>query len=794
MIYPENIFIKLGLQDVKELIADKCITISAKEMVDKIQPLYKYDVIQRYLRQVNEFKELLVHDQNLSMDPVYPLDILAEKSRVEGSFLLEEDFHHIQLTLKTVFSILLYFKNRSEVYPYLESLIGEISIEKGLIQEIQKVIDEKGKMRPQASPLLMDIVMQIQKSEVEVRKRIDQIFKHAQSQGWTADGNLTVRDGRMCIPILAENKRKIKGFIHDESATGQTAYIEPEEVFQLNNKIRDLEFEKRREIIRILTSLTDFIRPYQGLLVKYHQLITRLDFVRAKALFALDVGGELPELTTHAEINLVQAEHPLLKLALKKEGKSVVPLNLKIDETDRILVVSGPNAGGKSVCMKTVGLLQLMCQSGILIPADPTSKMGIFKDFFADIGDDQSIESDLSTYSAHLHKMKVFTENCSAKSLVLIDEFGTGTDPQFGGPMAESVLEVLNKKKVRGVITTHYSNLKTFAGNTEGLENASMLFDHIAMQPQYILQIGKPGSSYAFEIAEKIGLAPQILKIARHKVGRGQKKVDSLLVDLEKDKNQLLERERILAKKEKQIEQLKIQNEELQNYLEANKKEILKKAKEEAKQILGSANKLIENTISDIKKSAADKELTKKLRLQLEEEQNKLKSQPQAQKTSKNSPSAASSSQVLEAGDWVRILDSGKEAQILEIAKNNVVLAFGELRTIKKRSEVEKLNKSEVKKQAKKGAFIKLQEDLNTFSPDIDVRGMRTEEALYEIEKQLDKAIILGHSYLRIVHGKGDGILRKFIRDYFRKFDQITRFEDEHVDRGGDGITYAYLK
>lgn len=790
MIFPHNIFDKLGLNDVKTLIAGKCLTLSAKEMVDKIQPLYKYDLIQRYLRQVNEFKDLLVHDEPLQMDPIFPIDYLAEKSRVEGSFLLEEEFYQIQLTLKTVFGILQYFKGRKETYPYLDTLIGEIPVEKPLLQEIQKVIDEKGKMKPQASPLLQEIVELIQKSEIEVRKKIDQIFKHAQSQGWTADGNLTVRDGRMCIPILAENKRKIKGFIHDESATGQTAYIEPEEVFQLNNKIRDLEFEKRREIVRILVSLTDFIRPYQSVLIKYHQLITRLDFVRAKALFALDVGAELPELTTHPEIRLVQAEHPLLKLAFQKEGKQVVPLNLKIDEIDRVLVVSGPNAGGKSVCMKTVGLLQLMCQSGILIPADTTSKMGIFKDFFADIGDDQSIESDLSTYSAHLNKMKVFTENASEKSLVLIDEFGTGTDPQFGGPMAESVLEVLNKKKIRGVITTHYSNLKTFAGATEGLENASMLFDHLAMQPQYILQIGKPGSSYAFEIAEKIGLSPQILKIARHKVGRGQKKVDSLLVDLEKDKNQLLERERNLSKQERQIEQLKVQNEELQQYLENNKKEILKKAKEEAKQILGNANKLIENTISDIKKTAADKEATKKLRLQLEEEQEKLKTSPKlkAKTVGGNSPN-----QTLAVGDWVRILDSGNEAQILEIAKNNVILAFGDLRTIKKKTEVEKLKKSDNKKQVKKGGMVRLQEDLNTFSPDIDVRGMRTEEALYEIEKQLDKAIILGHAYLRIVHGKGDGILRKFIRDYFRKFDQISHFEDEHVDRGGDGITYAYL-
>jgi DNA mismatch repair protein MutS2 len=361
------------------------------------------------------------------------------------------------------------------------------------------VIDLKGKIRHDASRELQDITSGIAKAEQEARRKIDQVFKSASSNGWTADGSLTVRDGRLCIPLLAENKRKLKGFIHDESASGQTVYMEPEEVFSLNNKIRDLEFDRRREIIKILTALTADLRPFVPLLLSYHSLLTKLDFVRAKALFAIDVEAEMPQLVNEASIKLVNARHPLLFLNFKKEHKTVVPLNVQIDEQVRIVVVSGPNAGGKSVCMKTVGLLQMMTQAGLLVPASEASVMGVFKQFFVDIGDDQSLESDLSTYSAHLSKMKVFVEQANGKTLVLIDEFGTGTDPQFGGPIAEAVLESLNHKKVRGMVTTHYSNLKIFASHTDGIENASMLFNNTEMQPLYRLEVGKPGSSYAFE-------------------------------------------------------------------------------------------------------------------------------------------------------------------------------------------------------------------------------------------------------------------------------------------------------
>jgi len=790
MVYPLNAIDKLGFSEIKDKIKQKCLSESGRELVEKIQPQTRFDQIDRFLRQTSEFKDLLVNDGAFPVENFFPLKSIIEKARVEGAFLLEEEFFRVLLSLKTVYAIIRYFNEREGLYPNLEVLFEHLPIEKGIIRDIEIVIDERGKLKNNASRLLLEITQQIQRAEQDALKRINSIFKNAQDSGWTADGNLTVRDGRLCIPILAENKRKLKGLIHDESATGQTAYIEPEEVFQLNNKIRDLEFERRREVIRILVELTDKVRPHLPLLLSYHGLLTKVDFVRAKALFALDIEAEMPELSKEAEINLINARHPLLILNEHHKG-TVVPLNIQIDQLQRVIVVSGPNAGGKSVCMKTVGLLQIMVQSGLLIPAEPTTKVGVFKQIFADIGDDQSIESDLSTYSAHLSKMKYFTEFANGRTLVLIDEFGTGTDPLFGGPIAEAVLESLNKKQIRGVVTTHYSNLKVFASNTTGLENASMLFDNREMRPMYILQIGKPGSSYAFEIAQKIGLGKDILEAAKGKIGVQQKKVDTLLIDLEREKKEVFDTKVAINKREKELESLKSEYLELQEYLEENKRVILKKAKEEAQEIIRNSNKLIENTVAQIKSAKADKEKTRELRSNLDQA---LKAVLPKEQTVKHViKEKVMESSELSIGDWVQIIDNGAEARVVEIAKNNLILAMGELRTVQKRKNVIKLEGRENKKSAKSLSKSLSAGTVADFNPELDLRGMRTEDALNELEKVLDRAVMVGYPSLKIIHGKGDGILRKFIRDYLRKYSHVSRFEDEHQDRGGDGITYAYL-
>jgi len=787
MIYPNNAGEKLGFLEIKELIKLYCLSSMGRELVDKIQVMNNFDNINKFLRQTNEFKNILQNDTPLSIQNFFDIKSMVEKARIEGTYLSEDEFFKVSASLTTVFSIIQYFSDRVGLYPNLEALFEHLPIEKTIIIKIEKIIDPKGKIKSNASSALMEITSGISKAEQEARKKIDHIYKNAQNNGWTADGNLTIRDGRLCIPVLAENKRKLKGFIHDESASGQTVYMEPEEVFQLNNLLRDLEFEKRREIIKLLIELTNELRPYVPLLLSYHGLLTKLDFVRAKALFAISIEAEMPVLVRESEMNLINARHPLLMISLRKENNSAVPLNIKIDEQDRVIVVSGPNAGGKSVCMKTVGLLQIMVQAGLLIPADEHSKLGIFKQIFADIGDDQSIESDLSTYSAHLSKMKYFMEWANSKTLILIDEFGTGTDPQFGGPIAESVLECLNKKNVRGVVTTHYSNLKTFANSTIGLENASMLFDNDKMLPLYILSMGKPGSSYAFEIAQKIGLGTDVIESAKRKVGNYQKKVDTLLVDLERDKKELIEAKRSLDRKEEKVKTLLTENEKLKTYLEENKKLIIKDAKVEAQNIIKNANKLIENTISEIKESKADKLKTQNLRQNLQQELNKHHVQ-------ENIIVKINEVVEIKSGDWVKLNDSETIGQVLEIARDNVILAMGDLRSVVKLNRVEKISNRSVPKDIRKSHGTDLTESFSTFKTELDLRGKRGDEALYEIEKYLDRAVMLGMTSLKIIHGKGDGILRKLIREYLRKYSQVSRIEDEHADRGGDGITYVYLK
>ncbi|WP_295798378.1 endonuclease MutS2 [Mucilaginibacter sp.] len=786
MLYPDNSTDKLGFTEVKELIKAHCLSDMGRQMVDKIQVMNNYDQIRKFLYQANEFKNILQNDAPLPIHHFFDIKSLANKAKIEGAFLSEEEFYQVQASLTTVFAVIGYFNEREGQYPNLEALFEHLPIEKAILKKIDLIIDQKGKMRPNASRDLMDITSGIAKAEQEARRKIDQIFKSATANNWTADGSLTVRDGRLCIPLLAENKRKLKGFIHDESASGQTVYMEPEEVFSLNNKIRDLEFERRREIVKILTALTGELRPYVPLLLSYHGLLTKLDFVRAKALFAIDIEGTMPEVVNEARLKLTNARHPLLLLNFKKEGKTVVPLNVQIDEGTRIVVVSGPNAGGKSVCMKTVGLLQMMVQAGLLISAAEGSVAGVFKQLFVDIGDDQSIESDLSTYSAHLSKMKNFVEQANGKTLILIDEFGTGTDPQFGGPIAEAVLESLNQKKVRGMVTTHYSNLKIFASHTEGIENASMLFNNVEMKPLYILEVGKPGSSYAFEIAQKIGLPQNVLNLAKNKISAGQKKVDTLLVDLEREKKEIYDSKVNLERQQRQVNTLLAENEKLKSYLEENKKALIKDAKDQAKNIILNANKLVENTISEIKSSNADKETTKNLRENLSRELQKNTVKPVAVKP------VQTEDEELKPGDWVKLTDSETTGQVIELIKDNVVIAIGDLRTVAKRKRVMKVSKSAVPKEIRKS--YSQTNDMASFSPEIDVRGMRTEDALGNIERLFDRAVMMGFGNLKIIHGKGDGILRKMIRQYLKKYEQVDRMEDEHLDRGGDGITYVYLK
>lgn len=780
MIYPSNSLEKLGFEEIRERLKSYCLSTMGVERVSRLKISTDFATIQKWIYQADEFKQVMESVEKLPIGKFFDIEVFAKKLRVEGLYLQEEELVQLRESLKTVFAIVRYFNDKQDLYPCLERLFEGVGIDKILIDSIGNVIDEQGKVRNSASRLLQDLHSEISKAEGEARKKINQIFTNAQNNAWTSDGNLTVRDGRLCIPILAENKRKIRGFVHDESASGQTVYIEPEEVFLLNNIIRELEFERRREIIRILADLSIFLHPYIPQFLIYHQLLCEIDVLRAKALLAMALQAHAPIMVNEPMVWLINARHPLLFL---KHPTSIVPLNAKIDGQIRILLVSGPNAGGKSVCMKTIGLLQMMFQAGLLLPVAPESRFGVFKKFFADIGDDQSIDNDLSTYSAHLTKMKYFLTNCDAQSLLLIDEFGSGTDPQFGGPMAEAILEQINQKKAQGVITTHYSNLKQLASATEGLQNASMLFDKELMQPLYVLDIGKPGSSYAFEIAKKIGLQSSIIERAKNKIGIHTQKAENLLVDLEKERKLFYTQKRLLDEQQHNLSVLMQENERLKLFLTENKKAMLAQAKKEAQEILRNSNRLVEQTIAEIKKNHADKEHTQQLRKQLQVEMQKHQSLPTEQMQE----------ETILVGDWVRIRDSENVGQVVSVDKKNVILCIGELKTVIAKNRVQKTSHKEARRTSR--SYVSSHAiHVETFSTDVDVRGMRATEALNEIETRFDKALMLGAKHLKIVHGKGDGILRKLVAEYFRKYDHVSHIENEHLDRGGEGITYVYFK
>lgn len=793
MLFPDQIYNKLGFLEIKEEIKKDCISPMGRTMVDKMQFITNFDLLQKLLFQTDEFKKILFSGRNFPSENYFDIRNYAERIRVEGTYLLEEEFLKLNQALHTVRACLQFIVDSEGAYPNIELLSKDLQVDPSLIKSIENIIDAKGHIKPNASPELKDIIQSIHSAESDVRKRVTQIFKEWQKEGYTSDGQLTVREGRMVIPVSAEYKRKAKGLIIDESSTGQTVFMEPTEVFELNNKIRDLEYAKRREIIRILIQLTDQIRPFLPALQQYHGFISIIDFIRAKALFALRLDAHLPQMVKDPNFHWINAKHPLLSLHFGAQKKKVIPLNGMINEEQRIILISGPNAGGKSVALKTIGLVQLMFQHGLLVPISPDSTLGMVKKILVDIGDDQSIESDLSTYSAHLSNMNVFLQQATPHTLILIDEFGTGTDPKFGGPMAEAVLEMLNQKNVKGVITTHYSNLKIFAGNTKGLVNASMLFDTVELKALYQLEIGQPGSSYAFEIAQKTGLPSKLIQLAKQKVGRSEQKVDDLLIDLQKEKVRIEELNRVLIDDKEKTDILIHQNKILKQELDENKKRLLRDSKDEAKRILQQANKLIENTISEIKEVKADKEKTKAIRKKLELESKKiLNNLEEVQGTRYKVQGNAN----FKIGDWVKLIESNVEGRILNIQKNKAEVAIGDLRSFVSFSKLEKAeNNLTSTRRSLSGAEGKssYSEAARDMSPQIDVRGMRGDEALMEVEKHLDKALMMGFQQIRILHGKGDGILRKIIRESLKKYKEVATIENEHVDFGGDGISIIKL-
>jgi len=803
MLYPSNIEVKLGFDKIKHAIRQKCLGEFGSAYVDNIKFSSDLELLKRLLRQTDEFVNILQSGASFPAGEYYNIRKHMVKASKIDAYLTDEEFHELKLTLTKAEDLLKFFKSNHDAYENLALLSIGIYLNPQLLYSINKVIDESGKIRSTASDELLSIRSKIQELEFKVRGKLERILRKFIKDGYSSEEvNITIRNGRLVVPVRAEFKRVVGGFIHDESASGQTAFIEPASLVELNNDIRDLAYKEKREIIRILIELTDMVRPEIDNLRRCYEFVGKLDFVRAKALFAIELEAILPDVDNTAKIEWIQARHPLLYLSHRAAGKPVVPLDISLTNENRILVISGPNAGGKSVCLQTVGLIQYMLQCGLLVPMREGSKAGIFPRLFIDIGDEQSLENDLSTYSSHLMNMNSFLRLATKKTLFLIDEFGTGTEPQFGGAIAEAILGELNNKRAFGIITTHYTNLKKFAEKTPGVVNGAMRFDVNNMEPLFELQIGKPGSSFALEIAGKIGLPDVVIQHAKKGIGTSHVNFERLLGELEEEKKIFETHKKQLIEKENKYAELINKYESLKSDLEDNRSNAIKKAQKEADDIIKNANKEIEKTIRLIKEAKADKDRTRTIRKDLETFRKNLKpAERKAEAETAKREVVKIIPGTIETGDFVRIKDQGTVGQVLQIRKDSAEVAIGDLKSKIKISRLEKISKKLYRDQAGKesnktssGISAAVHEKIQSFESTLDLRGKRVDEALSLLNQYLDDALLLSQEEIRILHGKGDGILRDVIRIHLRQIEFIAHVHDEEVDRGGAGVSIVHLK
>ncbi len=825
-IYPENFEQKIGFDRIRESLRNKCLSTMGSEWVDEMQFHHSYEPINNQLGETDEFCRIIREFDNFPASHFYDLRAALQKIRIEGRFLEPSELFDLKRSLESVRAIVFFFNKQEEaVFPLLKKKTSQVQVFPYIYDRIDQILNKFGKIRDNASPALAQIRKDILTLQSNMSKRLHSILKQAQKDGLVEDdATISIRDGRAVIPVSSSNKRKIKGIVYDESATGKTSYVEPNEIVEMNNEIRELEYAERREIVRILTEFSNDIRPYLDDLFYSYDFLGEIDFIRAKALLAVEYGAIKPDFYNQPVVHWFQAVHPLLMQALRKENRKIVPLGIRLTPENHILLISGPNAGGKSVCLKTVGLLQYMLQCGLLIPVSEGSRTGIFSQIFIDIGDEQSLENDLSTYSSHLLNMKHFVKNSNQNTLILIDEFGTGTEPMLGGAIAEAILDKLNQLGTYGVITTHYTNLKHFASSVEGIENGAMLYDSQNMNPLFQLEIGKPGSSFAFEIARKIGLPEEILEKATEKVGKKHIDFDRNLRQINRDKRYWETKREKIRKVEKILDEMASNYETELKEAKKLRKEVLTKAKEEAELLLSGVNKKIENTIQEIRNAQAEKEKTKMARLELEktktevirktsasdeaidkkidklrEKENKRNLHRPKEEKATVQDGKKEEEPELKPGDKVKITGQNTIGDLIELNEKNAVVAFGQLITTLPRAQVERLGSNEAKKAMKNqthhrsGLAASFSERRLTFKPEIDVRGKRMEEAISKIQEFIDEAIMFEVHQLRILHGKGHGILKETIREYLRAEPMVRSYKDEHVDFGGAGITVVNL-
>lgn len=842
MIYPKTFENKIGFNEIRNLLRERCLSSLGKEKIDGLNFSTNATIINEWLQQVKEFRRLQEEADDFPMQYFFDVRESVARLRLEGTHLNEDELFDLRRSLETICNIVNYLNrtddnstDEEKTYPYpaLHRLTTDVITFPQLIRRIDNILDKFGKIKDSASTELQNIRRELSRTESGISKTLNSILRTAQSDGLVEkDVTPTLRDGRLVIPVTQGLKRKIKGIIHDESASGKTVYIEPAEVVEANNRIRELESEERREIIRILTDFAKDVRPHVRPILDSYKFLATIDMIRAKAEFARIINGFEPTVKAEPQIDWIQAVHPLLKMSLEKQEKQVVPLDITITNDKRIIIISGPNAGGKSVCLKTAGLLQYMLQCGLSIPIGERSHTGIFKNILIDIGDEQSIEDDLSTYSSHLTNMKNMMKFADDKTLILIDEFGTGTEPQIGGAIAEAVLKQFCNKKAYGIITTHYQNLKHFAKEHEGVVNGAMLYDRQQMKPLFQLSIGNPGSSFAIEIARKIGLPEEVIHDASEIVGSDYIQSDKYLQDIVRDKRYWENKRQAIHQREKELDKLTERYETDITEIEKSRKQILKKAKEEAEELLRQSNKNIENTIREIKECQAEKEETRRIREELNSFKKEIssidiqkndeliakkikqiqerKERHKKHKLEKNDKEAQAakklrdaikrkdvdeeSSKIFKNGDTVRIKGLTSIGTIESTDNKTATIIFGDMRTKMPVDRIEHTSKPENKNNKTILTISKETRDtidnrkLN-FHQDLDVRGMRGDEALNAVTYFIDDAILVGMSRVRILHGKGNGILRQLIRQYLATVPNVSSYHDEHVQFGGAGIT-----
>jgi len=870
MIYPSNFEHKIGFHEIRSLLRERCLSSLGQQEVDEMTFSADAAEVNEQLSQVREFRLLTSTATDFPLQFFFDVREAVARIRLANTHFEEQEVFDLRRSLDTINQIVAYLRrdvsdDHSTPYPALFRLTEGVATFPAMIRRIDSILDKFGRIKDGASMVLSGIRHELQKTEGSISRTLYTILHAAQRDGLVdKDAAPTVRDGRLMIPVSPSVKRRINGIVHDESATGKTVFIEPAEVVEANNRIRELEAEERREIVRILTVFSDEVRPHVKEILDSYHFLARIDFIRAKAELAELTKGIEPAVEARAHIDWIQAVHPLLALSLAKQGKKVVPLDIILETHagaagGALLIISGPNAGGKSVCLKTVGLLQYMLQCGLPIPVGERSRCGIFANIMIDIGDEQSIEDDLSTYSSHLMNMKQMMRYCDDHTLLLIDEFGGGTEPTIGGAIAEAVLKQFWQKKAFGVITTHYQNLKHFADGHEGVVNGAMLYDRNQMQALFQLSIGQPGSSFAIEIARKTGLPDEVIQDASDIVGREYIQSDKYLQDIVRDKRYWEGKRQTIHQHEKRLEQRGEKLEASIEEIESERKQILHRAKEQAEELLATANKKIENAIREIREQQAEKEATRRIREEMErfkqevegidtrandelierkmrqiEERRKRKEErrksltpaPSPKEGGENSSSADSSdsktshSPLLgrEAGDdasltvgsTVRIKGLTSIGTIEKIDGKQATIIFGGgMRTKMRLDRLEaakeaksELSKSEDRNAQIAGSWASLSSSTRTtidsrklnFRQDLDVRGMRGDEAIQAVTYFIDDAILVGMSRVRILHGTGSGILRQLIRQYLATVPNVSHFRDEHVQFGGAGITVVDIE